>query len=433
MDLPQTTVYAYLKEKLNVAKRAVVIADCRMHTVIPERNGHKDYYNWHGRAFGIERGPAIADLEKLYLNKNFRALDSHLKSSLEDIVSSKHKGVLEKQESLLRMGDNFFFAKKVIEEVVPRYDPEKKRSSGGKDKPESSDPRNARIGNVIIKDDGGNNPLDVLSDKPVIVESLNENSLLMNGMKFPLRDENNPSQKNNLFYINNRMYKMRSGSPFDLEAFEREYKNRIKENIKKNLMSRNSSFSRELEDIAKQEEIVGLLNRREYIHPEKKIGFKVSDDKFYVCALVDKSYIFYDPRGKGYYGFGPEFGKDPALIGIPVKKEGQNIRIDTPLLINKIKHPSVQNDSGYEPICTGSYESNKGGEKGRPTSCTSEEFAYTICNIMNSVVNTFTMGYSGGPEWKSFHDEGNYWKDHLLRSDQVDRGKISNKLRIKSF
>ncbi|MFO8016494.1 MAG: hypothetical protein R6U32_05305 [Candidatus Woesearchaeota archaeon] len=428
MDLPKTTAYAYLKEKLDVAKRAVVITDGRVHNVIPERNGHKDYYNWHRRAFGIEKGPTLVDLEKHYLQENFNKIDSYIKSSLDEIVSEKEREVLEKQESLLRMGDNFFFAKKVIEEIIPNYDPEKKKSSDRKDESVSSDHRNRMIEESISRREGGNNHLKMLSNKPAILESLDENFLLMRGMKFPLEAGDTTHKKNNFLYINNRIYNVEEGSPFDLEVFEREYRGRIKENIKKNLMNKDSSFSRELEDIAKQEEILDILNRKEYIHPEKKVGFKVADDKFYVCTLVDKSYIFYDPRGDKYYGFGPDFGKDPAIIGIPVKKEGQNIKIDTPLLVNGMKHPSVQNSSDYKPICTGSYEENKGnpGRNGRPTSCTSESFSYTIQCIMGFVINTFTMGYSGGPEWRSFHQDENFWKDHLLRPEQVDRGKISN-------
>ncbi len=185
-------------------------------------------------------------------------------------------------------------------------------------------------------------------------------------------------------------------------------------------------FKRRLEKSPRQQDkIPGTLVREEYLDPDKKVGFKITNNRFHVCALLDDSYILYDPVNKQYYGFGPDFGHEEGLIGVPVVKECDAISIDVPMLINKYKHPARPSCSNYERIDIGHYELE------RPRKTDEENFSRAVIRILHDVRNVLTIGYTGMCEWNTFHGNEEYWKDHLLKPEEVDKSKVSNRLSLK--
>ncbi|MFO8016500.1 MAG: hypothetical protein R6U32_05335 [Candidatus Woesearchaeota archaeon] len=182
-----------------------------------------------------------------------------------------------------------------------------------------------------------------------------------------------------------------------------------------------NSLKENSENLTKrQDNILETLANGKYLDSENKAGFKITKGRFHVCALLDESYILYDPVNKQYYGFGPDFGQEPGIIGVPVAKERDTISINAPVFINKYKHPDLPQHADYQRIDTGHYM--------YPRETDEKDFSGTMIDILHNVIKCVTKGYGGMNEWKKFHSNESYWRDHLLNPEQVDKSQVSNKL-----
>lgn len=426
MEMPPTMLYNYLREKMHLMKTGVVIADGRLYPLCQNGNGHKNHFKWHNSTFGLNDGPYLAELERSYISKNLPSIDRSIKLSLESMLGEKERKLIEKQGSIFSLDENISFAKKVIDEIIPNFDMDHCRIKNRRRRRAGHSFKRTAIEGAMGKDKysiaSSNDINSLIMDVSVINNLLRGDLFLINGNRYGLRRTDFPAKKNYFICFNNRIYDIEDGSAFDLAEFDKQYRNSIAEQINSFVLNKNSAFMKQMERITKMEKSLELLGRSEYIDPGKKVGFKVTHGKFHVCMLVDRSYIFYDPFNEKYYGFGPEFGKDSALVGVPLSNCGSMVNIGKPVVINKLKHPSLQGHEEYQDICTGEYE-NKGL---RPKQCTREQMAGTVLGILYNILEIFTEGYSGLTEWKKLHSNEEYFKSYLIRPEHVDHSKVSN-------
>jgi len=402
MELPDTMVYRYLKEKLKILSTGVVKIGTNFYLVTLQ-NGTTDYLKWFDSKYALKEGASMEVLDQLYIKKISKFIDQQIKFSLEETVNKKEKEILEKARSLVKLNENAFFAKKVLEEIIPAFDLKPKK-------------------NLKVSENKNAFELELNLEEALSTEDsvLIGDFLFINHKWYKLSKTQFSNHDSVYIYLNGVVYHIEEGGRFDLDEFNLNHKETIKSKIKNFVEKKESLLKNKLEALAKEEELIKKLSMQEYIDPERKVGFKITRGKFHVCYLLDESYILYDPINKRYYGFGLKFGKPAALIGIPVIKLEDKIVIEKPVVINKYKHPSLFDHAEYQEICTGGYEDI------RPKQTGEKEFSNTLVSVLNSVVDSFTKGYTGMAEWRKFHANESYWKDHELSADEINKNIISN-------
>jgi len=338
MDLPPTLFY-------NLAEmHPLIVQENKIFTLL-NNDSELDFYSKESPISKVEECEALDYVEKFYFFDN----EGLIKKIMSDFVlKTKPKDGSEIKEDIFDLKKRYKLVSFIVDDVFPFHLKTKKtkkynntisaKLKKNKNKLlqilELGEPRDKKNDDLFLDLIGKKHSFlyDLLKDKSLFVYEKNIYDFV-------------PVSKKTSMRINEQYYDCKFIQKLD--DFEKNYKSKITEGIKKISVGSHESLLRQTNFLLDQKKhLEDIINKN--AHQEKDIGFKKINSSEYYIFLQLEPYVLQELSDEKYFKFGN------CKAAVRVSYNNGNISWDWPIVLEKYSHPALPDiDQSKQYICVG--------------------------------------------------------------------------------